>query len=63
MKSRWTLALRFAAVQKIKPSKLISFLNEKGKGGLAGRARDYAKKNTADKKNVRALKKSRRVAH
>jgi hypothetical protein len=41
-RSRWTLALRFALWKQITPSKLSEFLNEKGKGGIAGRAREYA---------------------
>jgi hypothetical protein len=41
MKSRWTLALRFAQVRGVPPSKLLDFLNEKG--GLAGRARAFTK--------------------
>jgi hypothetical protein len=36
MKSRWTLALRYARVQRVEPSGLVEFLG--GKGGVAGRA-------------------------
>jgi DNA segregation ATPase FtsK/SpoIIIE-like protein len=38
MRSRWALALRYANVKKISPSKLLEFLDEEGQGGLAGRA-------------------------
>jgi hypothetical protein len=38
MKSRWTLALRFAHARHIEPSNLDKFFTEKGAGGLAGRA-------------------------
>jgi hypothetical protein len=41
IRSRWALALRNASEQGISSSKLLEFLDQKGKGGLAGRAREF----------------------
>jgi hypothetical protein len=58
MKSRWTLALRFANARHIEASNLDKFFSERGAGGLAGRASAFearqrkaaaAKKRTAKK--------------
>jgi len=51
MRSRWTLALQYAHAKGASPSKLIEFLNERGKGGLAGRASAFTKM----KKNHRLI--------
>jgi hypothetical protein len=41
MRSRWTLALRYASLKGIEPTKLQEFFHKKGQGGLAGAARAY----------------------
>jgi hypothetical protein len=43
LRSRWALALCNAVKRGISSSKLLEFLDEKGKGGLVGRAREFAK--------------------
>jgi hypothetical protein len=53
MRSRWALALRYAYAKGISSSKLIEFLDEKGQGGLAGRASAFKarqRKRAAEKK-------------
>src|SRR5271170_2906372 len=41
-KSRWTQALRCASRQDVKFVRLNDYLMEEGKGGIAGRAREFA---------------------
>jgi hypothetical protein len=60
LRSRWALALRNAFKHGISSSKLLEFLDEKGKGGLVGRARELAKsqrQTAAQNKKAAAPKK------
>jgi hypothetical protein len=49
-RNRWAGALLFARENKIEPKKIPNFLLEKNKGGIAGRAAEYAALRKARKK-------------
>jgi hypothetical protein len=55
MRSRWTLALRYANLKRIEPTKLQEFFYKKGQGGLAGAASAYE----ARQRKAVAAKKSK----
>jgi hypothetical protein len=55
MRSKWSLALRFAKEKNVTPSGLIDFMEDPGRGGMAGCASGFAKLNKKQKQQ-RALK-------
>jgi hypothetical protein len=62
IRSRWAQALRCASKRNVNANDLLEFLKEEGKGGVAGRAREFAKEHTAstEAKKARSLPNSTR---